>query len=134
MKRVLITGCFDILHRGHYELIEFAAMCGTKVIIAIDTDEKVRKDKGPDRPYNTLEDRIYALEMTKMVDQIISFGSEEELIQLLKNIKPDVRIVGSDWKGKKIVGEEFCGEIIYFDRIGEYSTTNILNKIKPHDK
>ena len=87
---VFISGCFDILHRGHFELIEFASLCNpkTKIIIALDTDEKVKKDKGINRPFNTLEDRMYALSLIKFIDQIKSFNSEEELIQMLKIIQP----------------------------------------------
>jgi len=133
---VFISGCFDILHRGHFELIEFASLCNpkTKIIIALDTDEKVKKDKGINRPFNTLEDRMYALSLIKFIDQIKSFNSEEELIQMLKIIQPDVRIVGSDWEGKKIVGEEYCKEIVYFDRIPGYSTTRILEHGNLHSR
>lgn len=126
MKKVWVNGCFDILHRGHYELFNYAKSLGDKLIVGIDTDEKVAKDKGPDRPYNNIEDRLYALNSLKAVDLTYTFNSREELIQLVRQTSPDILVVGSDWKGKEIVGGQYAKEIVYFDRIGNYSTTNIL--------
>ena len=127
MKKVWVNGCFDILHRGHYELFNYAKSLGDRLIIGIDTDEKVAKDKGLDRPYNRIEDRLYALNSLRAVDLTYVFNTREELIQLIKQSSPDILVVGSDWKGKEIVGGIYAKKIVYFDRIGEYSTTNILH-------
>ena len=62
MKKVWINGCFDVLHRGHIELFEYAKSLGEKLIVGIDSDAKVKQDKGDDRPINCLEDRKYVLE------------------------------------------------------------------------
>ena len=126
MRKIWVNGCFDILHRGHYELFNYAKSLGDKLIVGIDTDEKVSKDKGPDRPYNNIEDRLYALNSLKAIDLTYTFNTREELIQLIKQSSPDILVVGSDWKGKEIVGGQYAKEIVYFDRIGNYSTTNIL--------
>ena len=125
-KVIWINGCFDILHRGHYELFNYAKSLGDKLIVGIDSDEKVSKDKGPDRPYNKIDDRVYALESLKAIDKVMIFDSREHLEWLVGITKPDILVVGSDWKGKEIVGGEHAKEIVYFDRIGDYSTTNIL--------
>ena len=127
MKKVWVNGCFDILHRGHYELFNYAKSLGDRLTVGVDTDEKVAKDKGPDRPYNSIEDRLYALNSLKAVDLTYVFNTREELIQLVKQSSPDILVVGSDWKGKEIVGGIYAKKIVYFDRIGEYSTTNILH-------
>ena len=126
MKKIWVNGCFDILHRGHYELFNYAKSLGDKLIVGIDTDEKVSKDKGPTRPYNNIEDRLYALNSLKAIDFTYTFNTREELIQLIKQTSPDILVVGSDWKGKEIVGGEYAKEIVYFNRIKDYSTTNIL--------
>ena len=126
MKTIWVNGCFDILHRGHFELFNYAKSLGDKLIVGIDSDKKIEKDKGKGRPYNNIKDRTYALESLKAIDEIRAFSDRESLVELVKEIKPDVLVVGADWKGKRIVGSQYAKEVIYFDRIGEYSTTNIL--------
>tara|TARA_B110000977_G_C11090632_1_gene496728 strand:- start:10250 stop:10651 length:402 start_codon:yes stop_codon:yes gene_type:complete len=126
MKRVWINGCFDILHRGHYEMFAYAYQIGDEVRVGIDSDNKVKKDKGKDRPYNNIDDRLFALNSLKYIDYIVTFDSREELKDKIKRYQPEILLVGSDWKGKKIVGGEYAKEIVYFDRIGNYSTTSIL--------
>ena len=123
---VFTNGCFDILHRGHIELFKFCKSLGNDVVVGIDTDEKVRLDKGPSRPYNKLEDRIFTLESIKYIDKVYVFNSKEDLIQLVKDISPHILVKGSDWRGKEIVGSQHAQEVKYFERIGNYSTTNIL--------
>ncbi len=124
--KIWVNGCFDILHRGHFELFNYAKSLGNYLVVGIDSDEKVAQDKGPDRPYNNLEDRHYALESLKAVDQIYVFDSKDHLEWLVQKEQPDILVVGSDWKGKEIVGGHFAKKIVYFDRVGNYSTTDIL--------
>ena len=74
MVKVWVNGCFDVLHRGHYELFNYAKSLGDKLIIGVDTDEKVSKDKGTNRPYNLLEDRVYALKSLRATDIVRTFN------------------------------------------------------------
>ena len=124
--KIWVNGCFDILHRGHFELFNYAKSLGNVLVVGVDSDEKVTQDKGPDRPYNKLEDRVYALESLKAIDKVMVFDNKEHLEWLVEITKPDILVVGSDWKGKEIVGGQYAKEIVYFDRIGDYSTTDIL--------
>jgi len=125
--KIWVNGCFDILHRGHFELFNFAKSLGDILVVGIDSDEKIAKDKGPNRPYNNLEDRVYALESLKAIDKVMVFDNREHLEWLVEITKPDIMVVGSDWKGKEIVGGNHAQEIKYFNRIGNYSTTDILS-------
>ena len=100
--KIWVNGCFDILHRGHFELFNYAKSLGDYLVVGIDSDEKVAQDKGPDRPYNNLEDRHYALESLKAIDQIYVFDSKDHLEWLVQKEQPDILVVGSDWKGKQI--------------------------------
>ena len=128
MKTVWTNGCFDILHRGHIELFKHAKSLGQRLIVGIDSDTKVTKDKGNNRPINNVEDRKFVLESIKYIDQVLVFHSKQELQNLIKQVKPDIMVIGSDWKNKKVVGEEHTNELLFFERVGNYSTTNILNK------
>jgi D-beta-D-heptose 7-phosphate kinase/D-beta-D-heptose 1-phosphate adenosyltransferase len=96
------------------------------LIVGIDTDRKVRADKGPDRPIYPLEDRKYQLSSLKAVDVIHTFDSRQELEELIKIINPDILVVGSDWKNGDVVGREYAKRVEFFDRIGEYSTTKTI--------
>jgi len=123
---VWVNGCFDVLHRGHIELLSYASTQGTNLIVGIDTDERVRGSKGDRRPFNKLEDRKYFLEAIKFVDKVVSYDSDQELETLLLQNDIHTMIIGSDWKGKPVVGEKLVKKLIFFDRIGTHSTTNIL--------
>ena len=126
MVKVWVNGCFDVLHRGHYELFNYAKSLGDKLAVGIDSDDKVSIDKEPDRPYNNINDRVYALQSLKAVNEVYVFNSRKELEDLIENYKPDYLVVGSDWKDKDVVGGRFAKKIVYFNRIEGYSTTNIL--------
>ena len=128
-KKVFVNGTFDILHRGHLELLNYAKSLGD-VIVGIDTDECVREKKGPTRPVHNQEERKFFLENLKSVDEVIFFSSEPEFERLIKSLEPDIIIVGSDWKEKSTIKSYYDGELIFFDRIEEYSTTKTIQKIK----
>ena len=130
MKKIIWTnGCFDILHRGHIEMFEYAKSLGDVLIVGIDSDERVKKDKGEGRPINNLDDRAIVLQSIKYIDRVMEFDSTNELRNLIKDIRPDIMVIGSDWKGKKVVGEEYAGKVDFFDRIEGYSTTDMIEKI-----
>ena len=88
MKYVFVNGTFDVLHRGHVELFKYAKDQGDVLIVAIDSDERVSKMKGPSRPVYTDKERKYMLEHLKPVDQVFIFDSAEELTKLVEMIKP----------------------------------------------
>ena len=127
MKKIIWTnGCFDILHRGHIELFRYAKSLGDKLIVGMDSDERVKLDKGEDRPINNLSDRMHVLSAIKYVDMVLPFNSTEDLERMIKYWSPTVMVIGSDWKGKKVIGQEYSGRVDFFDRIEDYSTTDIL--------
>lgn len=126
MKIVFVNGCFDVLHPGHIELLRYAKSLGDYLIVAIDSDRKVAEMKGPERPIFSQEDRSNVLSAIRYVDVIHTFDSKEELEDLLESISPDIMIVGSDWKGKEVVGSQYAKAVRFFDRIGEYSTTKTI--------
>lgn len=126
---VFVNGCFDVLHRGHYELIEYASSLGDYLIVALDSDKKVSQDKGFTRPIYPIEDRIYQMMSIKGVDVVHTFDSKYELELLVEAISPDIMVVGSDWKDKEVVGSRYAKEVRFFDRVGDYSTTKTIQGI-----
>lgn len=126
MKTVFVNGCFDVIHLGHIKMLEFAKSQGDFLIVALDTDEKVKKAKGPSRPFNSLNNRKEVIESIRFVDLVLDFDSDEALINLFNTLKPDVRVLGSDWENKEIVGQDCIKNIKYFRRLDGFSTTKIL--------
>ena len=129
MKKIFVNGTFDLLHPGHVVLLNTARSMGDYLIVAIDSDRRVKELKGESRPINSQHDRTVILSNLKAVDLVEVFDTDEELIGILKLYKPDIMLKGSDWKGKPIVGEEYCKRIEYYDRIEEYSTTKTIHRI-----
>jgi len=134
MKKVWVNGVFDILHRGHLSLLDFAKSQGDFLLVGIDSDERVRQLKGETRPINSQEDRKYFLENLKFVDKVIIFNTEEELNNVIKEYSPDIFVVGTDYMNKKIIGKEWAKEIIFYDKIPGYATRYIINKIYTSQK
>lgn len=129
MTKVIVNGTFDILHRGHLEMLDYAKSCGSYLLVAIDTDRRVKELKGESRPINNQYDRKFHLEFLKPVDEVRLFDSKEELIQIIQDYKPDIMVKGSDYKGRSVVGVTYVPEVIYYERIGAYSTTNTIQDI-----
>lgn len=125
-KKVFVNGCFDILHRGHIELFNYAKSQGDILFVGIDSNDRVQKLKGKSRPINSQEDRKFLLENIKAIDKVFIFNCENDLVELVKQIKPDIMIVGSDYKNKIVIGSEFAKKLLFFDRIDGYSTTKII--------
>ena len=128
--KVMVNGTFDILHRGHLELLNYAKSQGNFLLVAIDTDRRVKELKGNDRPINNQEDRKFHLANLKAVDTVMFFDSKDQLIDIMKEYKPDIYVKGSDWKkDKPSTAEQYCNQVIYYDRVGDYSTTKIIQDI-----
>lgn len=126
----MINGTFDIIHRGHLMMLQHAKSLGDHLLVAIDTDRRVKELKGNSRPINNQDDRRYMLESLKCVNTVYFFDSREELIEIMKEYQPDVYVKGSDWKRDKgSTAEQYCKQVIYYDRVGDYSTTNIIQHI-----
>lgn len=129
MKIVFVNGTFDILHRGHIELLNYARSLGEYLVVGIDSDGRVKEKKGPTRPIHSQSERKFFLENLKAVDAVDIFSSDQELENMIKSVKPDIMVVGSDWKDKSVIGSYYASKLIFFERIGEYSTTKTIQDI-----
>ena len=126
--KVWTNGCFDVLHRGHLELLRHAKSLGDVLYVGIDSDSKVSKDKGLNRPINNMNDRKFFLESIEYVDKVFIFCDTTDLEETIEYVSPDIIVIGSDWEGKTVVGQKYAKEVVFFDRIPGYSTTQIINR------
>ena len=132
-KRIVFTnGCFDLLHLGHVKYLEAARKKGDILIVAINSDASVRRIKGNDRPITDEKHRVGVIAALESVDFVLLFG-EDTPLKVIKALKPDILVKGSDWKKKDIVGASFVssygGRVSTIRSSQGYSTTAIINKI-----
>jgi rfaE bifunctional protein nucleotidyltransferase chain/domain len=132
-KIVFTNGCFDIIHAGHVDYLEKAKSLGDFLVVGLNSDESVKRLKGPTRPVNPVDQRKKVLQALKPVDLVIVF-EEDTPERLIKEIKPDVLVKGGDWKIENIVGADFVmsygGKVYTIDFVYDTSTTKIIEKVK----
>lgn len=131
---VFTNGCFDILHRGHVSYLQQAALLGTRLLVALNSDASVkRQGKGEDRPLNCLNDRMAVIAALGCVDAVCSFG-EDTPLELIKFCQPDILVKGGDWPIESIVGckdvQSWGGQCFSIAFEFDRSTTTLLNKIR----
>ena len=128
---VFTNGCFDILHRGHVELLAQCRDYGDYVVLGLNSDTSVKKFKGDKRPLNDQQSRAIVLAALSFVDAVIIFN-EDTPLELLTEIKPDILVKGGDYKADEIVGADLIrqngGEVRIVPLVEGYSTTAVVNK------
>ena len=128
------NGCYDILHVGHIRLFEhcceLAKRCGGRFVIGIDSDSRVRELKGSIRPINNQHDRAEVLLSLKGVDSVYIYNTAEELEEIISVLKPNVMVVGDEYKDKTVIGSQYARLVEFFPKISGYSTTETLLKIE----
>ena len=128
-KIVFTNGCFDILHLGHIKYLETAKSLGDILILGLNSDRSVSALKGDERPINSQADRAYILAALEVVDYVVIFD-EDTPYNLIKLIKPNILVKGSDYKSKKVVGEDIAEELILVEFIEGKSSSKTIEKIK----
>ncbi|MFH1478354.1 MAG: D-glycero-beta-D-manno-heptose 1-phosphate adenylyltransferase [Candidatus Omnitrophota bacterium] len=132
-KIVFTNGCFDILHVGHISYLQKAKSLGDILIVGLNSDDSVKRLKGPSRPIVKASDRGNVLLALKSVDLVVVFD-ELTPIKLIENIRPDVLVKGGDWKIKDIVGSDivrtYKGKVKSLPFIKGFSTKDIIKKIR----
>ena len=127
MKRVFTNGCFDILHRGHIELLRHCKSLGY-VVVGLNTDASVRRLKGEPRPFNNQEDRRFLLQSCRYVDDVVFFD-EDTPSNLIDKIKPDILVKGGDYKKEEVVGWDKVETTVIFNYVNGYSSTETIKDI-----
>ena len=126
--KVWLNGCFDILHDGHLDLLEYAASFG-EVYVGIDSDRRVKEMKGEERPINSESFRMRMLLSLKFVKNVFVFDSKSELEDIMLFVHPDIFVIGDDYRNKQIIGSQFTKKIVFYPIKKGYSTTNLINQI-----
>ena len=132
-KKVVFTnGCYDILHPGHVGLLARARAAGDALVVAINSDDSVRRLKGENRPIVSQEDRAELLSGLEMVDYVCVFD-EDTPLEAIEKIRPDVLVKGADWVTDGIVGsaevERWGGQVIALPLIERHSTSGIVERV-----
>ena len=123
---IWVNGCFDIIHAGHIELLKYARSVGDRLVVGLDTDERVQESKGPTRPINTLQHRKSVIEAIRYVDEVVAFGSDDALRNAILWSQANIMVVGEEYRGR-VIGSEIVKEIKYFNRLYNLSTTSITS-------
>lgn len=126
-KLAFTNGCFDLLHPGHLALLEFCSTLG-KVVVGLNSDESVRKLKGPERPVWDQNRRKSELEKIPVVGEVIVFD-EETPDRLVRVLKPRFIVKGSDYRPSEVIGGRMA-EVVIFPRLEGYSTTQEIEKLR----
>lgn len=130
---VFTNGCFDLIHPGHIKLLKEAKALGDILIVGLNRDSSIKKIKGKDRPIMNEKERAEIIASFFMVDYVVLFGDKTPK-RLIKAILPHYIVKGSDYKVEEVVGKEiiekYGGKVILVPILKDYSTTNILKRIK----
>lgn len=139
--KVILNGRFDILHSGHFNLLNYArryAGLDGEVMVAIDTDERISKQDSK-LPIFSQDERIVNLQILRcldmpMVNKVTLFTTDDDLIQIIKAFKPDYMVKGSDWANKPVIGSDIIPMIIWYpvEKNGvadKISSSDVINKI-----
>ena len=128
---VFTNGCFDILHRGHIEYLAKAADLGSRLIIGLNTDDSVRRLKGPTRPINDEQARALVLSALEFVDAVAMFADDTPY-NLIAQVQPDILVKGGDYRVEEIVGYDIVtsrgGQVLTLPFVDGYSTTSTIKK------
>lgn len=130
MLKGITLSAFDLLHSGHIAMLEEARSQCDYLIVGLHTDPSVDRPN-KNKPVQTTLERYIQLKGCKFVDEIIPYDTEEDVVNLLQVVKPDIRFIGEDYIGKPFSGYELPIKLIYTSRRHNFSTTNLRNKICP---
>ena len=129
---VFTNGCFDIIHRGHIELLSAAKKKGDRLVVGLNGDQSVKRLKGNDRPIQPVEDRAMILDAIESVDMVVGF-EEDTPAEMILHFLPDVLLKGGDYTIDTIVGADTVitngGTVETIPLIPEKSTTALLDRI-----
>ena len=127
-KTGFTCGAFDLMHAGHMLMFEDAKSVCDKLIVAIQSDPSIDRQY-KNRPVQSFDERIIMVDGCKYVDEIILYHTEDDLLKILKELNPDVRILGSDYRNKTFTGQELPIRIYYHERSHGWSSSGLRERV-----
>ena len=128
MKIGFTCGAFDLLHAGHILMLKEARTMCDYLVVGVQTDPSVDRPS-KNKPIQNFDERIMQVQAIKYVDEVMVYDTEKRLIELLKDLKPHIRIVGADWKGKKFTGHDLPIEVYFNSRDHDWSTNDLRMRV-----
>ena len=128
MKIGFTCGAFDLLHAGHILMLKEARTMCDYLVVGVQTDPSVDRPS-KNKPIQNFDERIMQVQAIKYVDEVMVYDTEKRLIELLKDLKPNIRIVGADWKGKKFTGHDLPIEVYFNSRDHDWSTNDLRMRV-----
>lgn len=126
---VFTNGCFDVLHRGHVEYLQKSKALGKLLVVGINSDESVKRLKGPSRPINNERDREFMLKSLACVDEVLVF-KEDTPRAIIEALRPNIITKGGDYNVEDVVGHDIVPQTYIIPFTYGYSTTNIIERIR----
>ena len=130
---VFTNGCFDLLHRGHIYLLREAKALGDLLVVAINSDQSVKANKGPTRPILAETDRLELIASMEMVDYVLLFD-EPDPYNIISILRPHILVKGGDWSAEEVIGGDLVqgngGKVVVVPYLKGFSTTEIIAKLR----
>lgn len=128
MKIGFTCGTFDLTHFGHALMLEECKQVCDYLIVGVQSDPSIDRPH-KNKPIQSMEERVGMIKAIRWVDKVVVYNTEADLMKLLKKLKPSIRILGIDWKGKKFTGHELSMEYYFNSRDHNFSTSNLRKRI-----
>lgn len=125
-NRIWVNGSFDVMHIGHIRLLKYAASFGI-VRVGLDSDDRIQKRKGHNRPFNNLDNRIEFVSSIKHIDSVIAFSTDQELENCISKWSTDIIVVGDDYTIENVIGRHLVKNVLFFTKDLTHSTSRILS-------
>ena len=136
MTKGFTCSSFDLLHAGHVDMLRNARAQCDWLVVGLQTDPTIDRPE-KNKPIQNVSERYIQLEAIKYVDEIIPYATEAELLNLIKMVNPDIRIIGEEYREKEFTGKDFCennGVFMYYNtRMHDYSTSDLRRRVVEND-
>lgn len=134
MLRGFTAGAFDLCHAGHIKMFKEAKNHCDYLIVGLHTNPAIDRPDDKKKPIQSLEERWLQLSAIRYIDEIRIYETEQDLMELLMSINPDIRIIGADWKGRKYTGHKLPIKVVFNTRNHNYSSSELIKRISNEEK